>query len=329
MADPIYIHSWAPDDVLTDLGAHFDIDHVDVFAPGVFAKANAAFPERVAGKVGAVVNGAVVDAKVLESNAGTLKVVANCAVGVDNIDVEAATANGILVTNTPGVLTDAVADFSIGAVIAIGRRMAEGDRFTRAGKFDSYPFPLLWGSDISGETLGIIGMGRIGQAVARRARGFNFDLVYHNRTRLAPDLEKELNATWLTMDDLLRVARFVIVLTPLTPDTRHLINAERLALMRPDGYLINVSRGPVVHEAALLEVLENGRIAGAALDVYEFEPKVTEGLISLENVMLTPHIASASAPTRHAMVRLAAANLKAALLGEAVPCPVNTPLERD
>jgi len=321
MKPPIFVHSWMPDDVRADLEAHFDVDQANIFETGPLSRD--AFSRRLAGKAGVIVQQARVDADLLAGHADTLKVVANVAVGVDNIDVEAATRHGVLVTNTPDVLTEAVADMSMAILLAVARRVVEADRYTRAGKFQGNPFPLFWGADISGETLGIVGMGRIGQALARRAKGFGLRIVYNKRTPLSADRERELEAEWRDLDELLETARFVILLTPLTPETHHLINAERLTLMRPDAYLVNISRGPIVHEEPLVAALKEGRIAGAALDVYEFEPKFDQALAELDNVVLTPHIGSASTGTREGMVLLAARNLRAALLGEPVPSPVN------
>ncbi len=319
----VFVHTWAPDDVLTDLNALFAVDHVDVFKTGPLPAE--VFAERMAGNDGILVLTPLpyVDGTMIANNAGTLKVIANVAVGVDNIDVDAATRNGVLVTNTPGVLTHSVADMALGLVLAVARRIVESDAYTRAGKFQGPSFPLFWGADVHGETLGIVGMGRIGQEVARRAAGFDMNIVYHNRTPLDGETEAALGANWLSLDDLLATARYVVLLTPLTAETTHLISGERLRQMRDDGYLINVARGPVVHEVALLEALRNKQIAGAALDVYEFEPKVTDGLTDLDNLVLTPHIASGTVKTRHAMVRLAADNLIAALTGKPVPSPFN------
>ncbi len=319
--DSVFVCSWAPDDVLQALNSRFDVEHVNVFDTGPLPREE--FDGRLAGKAGAMLLAAKVDADMLEAHASTLKVVANVAVGVDNIDVEAATRLGIQVTNTPGVLTDAVADMSMGLLLAAGRRIVESDRYTREGKFQGLSFPLFWGADLRGETLGIIGMGRIGQEVARRARGFGLRVVYNNRNRLASDREEDLGATYLSIDQLLGESRYVILLTPLTDETRHLIDADRLAMMRKDAFLINVSRGPVVHEQALIDALRGGRIAGAALDVYASEPRLTEGLVELDNVVLTPHIASGTVDTRHNMARCAASNLIAVLNGETAPNPVN------
>ena len=321
MKPAVFVHSWVPEPILADLERRFEVDHVDVFKTGVLPPDE--FARHAKGKQGLMVLTAPVPGELLKASAGMLKVVAAVAVGVDNIDVAAATAAGIQVTNTPGVLTDAVADMSIAMVLALGRRLVEADRYTRAGKFGGSSFPLFWGATVVGETLGIIGMGRIGQAVARRARGFGLKLVYHNRNRVDQAIEAELGATWLPLEGLLAAARYVLLLTPLSDQTRHLINAQRLKAMRKDAFLINVSRGPVVHEAALLDALKRGAIAGAALDVYEFEPDITPGLVELDNVVLTPHIASGTVETRHAMVRVAAENLIACLSGAPAPNPVN------
>lgn len=322
MKPSVLVASWASEAVLADLRRHFDVEHVDIFAEGV--PDPAALAKLAEGKDGVLVHMVPISADLIAAGKGKLKVVANASAGVDNVDVDAATAAGVQVTNTPGILTDAVADFGMAMVLATGRRLGEAERYARAGKLDTFSFPLFWGVALQGETLGIIGMGRIGQELARRAKGFGLKIAYHNRNKVAPEIEAELGATWMPFDQLLAEARFVLLLTPLTPETRHLIGAEQLAAMRKDGYLINIARGPVVHEEALLTALQEGQIAGAGVDVYEFEPKVTDGLKSLDNVFLTPHIASATVQSRHGMIETAAANLKAALAGEPVPNPVNT-----
>jgi lactate dehydrogenase-like 2-hydroxyacid dehydrogenase len=322
MKPSVLVVSWASEAVLTDLRRHFDVSHVDIFEDGV---PDAAELARLAeGKDGLLIHMIPVSSDLLVAGKGKLKVLANASAGADNVDLETATAAGIQVTNTPGVLTDAVADFGMAMVLAVGRRLGEAERYARAGKLDTFSFPLFWGTALQGETLGIVGMGRIGQALARRAKGFGIDIAYHNRNPVAPEIEAELGATWMPFDRLLAEARFVLLLTPLTPETRHLIGAPELAAMRKDGYLINIARGPVVHEEALLTALQEGQIAGAGLDVYEFEPKVTDGFKSLDTVFLTPHIASATVQSRHGMIEIAAANLKAVLFGEPVPNPVNT-----
>lgn len=319
--ESVFIHSWTPDDVLADLRARYEVDRFDFFRHGVMPQDELA--RRVAGKTAVMTLQIRIPGEVIAANAGTLKVISSISVGVDDIDVEAATRAGVQVTNTAGVLDDAVADFGMAMLLAVGRRVVESDRYTRAGKFAGPSFPLFWGARVKGETLGVIGLGRIGRQTALRARGFGLNVVYHNRNRAAPEVERELGARRLPLEELLATARYVLLQLPLTPETTHLIDAERLALMRRDAYLLNVSRGPVVDEAALVEALRSGRIAGAALDVYEFEPRVSEGLKSLDNAVLTSHIASADVETRHEMVRLAARNMKAVLDGEAPPNPVN------
>ncbi len=317
----VFVHSWIPDELRARLESRFDVDSHDVFADGLLE--SEPLKERVGGSAGVLLLGAYVGAEIFEACAGTLRVVANIAVGVDNIDVDAATRNGVLVTNTPGVLDAPVADMSMALVLAVGRRLAEGDRYVRAGRFRTFPFSLLWSADIGGETLGIIGLGRIGKRVASRAQSFGMKVCYHNRNRLPDDEAAALGVEWRSLSDLLAEARYVVLLCPLTPETHHLIGAPELARMRSDAFLINVARGPVVHEQALVEALRKEEIAGAALDVYEFEPKVEPALWAMDNVVLTPHIASATRTTRLAMIDLAARNLEAALTGGDVPTPVN------
>jgi len=262
------------------------------------------------------------DAQVLDA-ATELKVVSNVAVGYDNIDVAAATQRGILVTNTPGVVTESTADLTWSLLCSLARRIAEGDRYIRAGKWRDWTLLLMAGSDIHGKTLGICGMGRIGQAVARRAKGFNMRILYYNRQRLDTALESELNATWVEKRTLLQQADFVSLHVPLSAVTTHFIGLEELRMMRPTAYLINAARGPVVDEAALIQALQQGWIAGAALDVFEHEPDVPQALQALENVVLVPHIGSASVATRTRMAVMAAENLVAVLRDEYTPYIVN------
>jgi glyoxylate reductase len=263
-----------------------------------------------------------IDAPVLEAAAG-LKVVSNVAVGYDNIDVATATQRGILVTNTPGVVTESTADLTWSLLCSVARRIAEGDRYIRAGKWRNWTLLLMAGSDIHGKTLGICGMGRIGQAVARRARGFQMRILYYNRHRLDTSIESELNATWVDKHTLLQQADFVSLHVPLAPATTHFIGVAELRMMQPTAYLINAARGPVVDEEALVQALQQGWIAGAALDVFEDEPHVPQALQDLENVVLVPHIGSASVATRTRMAVMAAENLVAVLRGAPTPHVVN------
>jgi len=250
-----------------------------------------------------------------------LRVVAVAAVGYNLVDVAAATHRGILVTNTPGVLTETTADLAWALMLAVARRVPEGDRFVRAGRWRDVTWSLMLGRDVHGVTLGILGLGRIGKAIARRAQGFAMRVLYHNPQ---PDPGAEtLGAIYRSKADLLREADFVVLAVPLGAETRGLIGESELASMKPTAFLINVSRGPVVDEGALVRALEAGRIAGAGLDVFEEEPRVHPGLVALDQVVLTPHIGSASRATRLAMAARAAENCVAALGGERPPNLVN------
>jgi len=263
-----------------------------------------------------------VDPELLDRAPG-LKIIANYGVGFNNIDVAAATRRGIPVTNTPGVLTDATADITFALILAVGRRVVAGDRYTREGRFQFWAPLHFLGSEISEKTLGIIGMGRIGQAVAKRAAGFDMPLLYSGRKRLPNEIERALKATYTDMETLLARSDFVSLHVPLTEQTHHLIDSAALNRMRPEAFLINTSRGPVVDEAALCTALQNRAIAGAGLDVYEHEPAVTPGLLSLDNVVLLPHVGSATIETRTQMARLAADNLLAGLAGQKPPNCLN------
>jgi glyoxylate reductase len=253
-----------------------------------------------------------------------LRVISNYAVGFNNIDIEAASRRQIIVTNTPGVLTESTADFAFALLMAAARRIPEGDRLTRAGRFEGWGPMLLLGGDVFGRTLGIVGMGRIGKAVAARAEGFSMPVLYHQRTRLPSDEEREIGASYVCLEDLLRKSDFVSLHVPLTPETHHLIGARQLAMMRNGAYLINTSRGPVVDESALAEALAARQIGGAALDVYEREPEVHPALLLLDNVILAPHIASATLATRSRMAVMAADNLIDGLSGK-IPAHVVNP----
>ena len=257
------------------------------------------------------------------ATAPRLKIVANVAVGVDNIDLDACRARGVIVSNTPGVLTEATADIAFGLLLAACRRIAEGDRLVRANEWTGWSPSLLVGAPVHGATLGIVGFGRIGQAVACRARGFGMPVLYTQRSRLAHDLERSLGAAYAALDDLLARSDIVSLHCPLTPETRGLLSAERLSRMKRGSVLVNTSRGPVVDESALAVALEKGPLAAAGLDVYEDEPRVNARLRKQPNVVLTPHIASADRPTREAMARMAVDNALAVLEGKAPLNPVN------
>lgn len=260
-----------------------------------------------------------IDGEVMDAFGSQLKVVANMAVGFNNIDVEKTKKRGIAVANTPGVLTNTVAEHTFALMLAIAHRIAEADKFTRAGKYVGWAPMLLLGSDLSGKTLGVVGLGRIGSRVAHHAaKGFEMKVLYYDVNR-NEDFEKEFSAIYAPLDDLLKQSDFVSIHVPLLSSTHHLINAEKIKLMKPTAYLINTSRGPVIDEAALTDALKSKVISGAALDVFEFEPKITPELLTLDNVILTPHIASATEETRSKMSVLAATNIIEALEGRTPP----------
>ena len=252
-----------------------------------------------------------------------LRVVANVAVGYNNVDVAAASRHGVVVTNTPDVLTETTADFAWALLMATARRVVEADRTVREGRWTRWEMMMLLGGDVHGKTLGVVGFGRIGRALARRARGFDMRVLYQDAVAADPAVERELGAVRVDLPTLLREADFVSLHTPLSPETRHLINADTLRAMKPTAYLVNAARGPVVDESALVHALEEGRLAGAGLDVFEDEPRVHPRLLALPNVVLAPHIASASRDTRVAMGLLAVDNCLAVLEGRRPPTPVN------
>jgi glyoxylate reductase len=265
-----------------------------------------------------------VDDEFLDRAGPQLKVVSNFAVGFDNIDVAACTKRGVPVGNTPGVLTETTADLAWALLMAAARRLVEGDRYVRDGRWKTWGPMLLMGPDVHGATLGIIGFGRIGQAVARRARGFGMRILYHDPRRVSPAVEAEYGAEHRTLEGILPEADFVTLHVDLRPETRGLINAERLGWMKPTAILVNTSRGPVVDSLALADALRNGGIAAAALDVTDPEPiPMDHPLVGLDNCLIVPHIASASRATRGKMAAMAAANLLAGVRGERLPTPVN------
>lgn len=265
-----------------------------------------------------------VDDELLDAAGPQLKVVSNFAVGFDNIDVPACTRRGIPVGNTPGVLTETTADLAFALLMAAARRLPEGYDYVRAGEWKTWGPMLLLGQDVHGATLGIVGFGRIGREMARRATGFGMRVLYYDVNPASADDESRLNATHVEMDRLLAESDFISLHTNLTPETRHLINADALRRMKPTAILVNTSRGPVVDHDALVEALREGAIAGAALDVTDPEPlAVDHPLVGLSNCLVVPHIASASVVTRGKMARMAADNLLAGLRGERLPNCVN------
>ena len=263
-----------------------------------------------------------VDAQVLAA-APTLRIVANVAVGFDNLDVVAGTAAGVVMSNTPGVLDDTTADLAFALLMATARRLCEGDRLMRTGTWRGWGIMQLLGQDVHHAKLGIIGFGRIGRGVARRARGFDMQVSYHDAVRAPQDVEQELGVRFVPLDLLLSESDFVSLHVPLLPQTQHLIDATALRSMKKTAIIINTSRGPVIDEAALVQALRDGVIAGAGLDVYEREPELAAGLTELQNVVLLPHIGSASVATRSKMGEIAAQNVLAFFAGQAPPTALN------
>ncbi|HYG78050.1 MAG TPA: D-glycerate dehydrogenase [Planctomycetota bacterium] len=316
--NPIYITRQIPQaglDVLREQGGAFDINQDD--HPLTKAELKAAVKGRSA--IMCLLTDTI-DGEVLDAAGTQLKVVANVAVGYNNIDVNAAKARNVIVTNTPGVLTDATADCAWALLMASARRLGESERVLRAGKWPGWGILQFLGQEIAGRTLGIVGAGRIGYAVGRRARGFDMKLLYTARTP-KPDMDS-VGAKHVDLETCLRQSDFVSLHVPLTAETKHLIGKRQLEMMKPTAHLINTARGPVVDEAALVEALKTKRIAGAGLDVYEEEPKIHPGLLECENAVLAPHIGSATTETRGKMATMAAQNVAAVLKGQKPLNPV-------
>lgn len=257
-----------------------------------------------------------IDKEVISAAGKRLRVISNYAVGYNNIDIGEATKKGIMVTNTPGVLTETTADLAWALLMSIARRIVEGDKFVRAGKFRGWEPMLLLGTDIYEATLGLIGFGRIGQAMARRAKGFNLKVLYYDKNPVSPIIEKELGVSRAGFDEILRKSDFISIHVPLNEETFHLIGQKELSIMKKESYLINTARGPIVDEKALVKALKDGVIRGAALDVFENEPEIEQELMSLDNIVMVPHIGSASYQTRTKMAIIAAKNILSALKGE-------------
>lgn len=264
-----------------------------------------------------------IDAEVMDAAGPQLRIIANYAVGYNNVDVQAATARRIPVTNTPGVLTETTADLTWALILGASRRVGEGERYLRAGKWTSWAPKLLLGHDVHGKVLGIFGLGSIGQAVARRASGFDMTVLYHSRTRRSADFERELGVKYATKEDLLTKSDIVTVHCPLSDETRHAFGEAEFRAMKPTAIFVNTTRGPVVDETALVRALREGWIAGAGLDVYENEPIVHPSLLECENALLLPHLGSATLETRSKMAEIAARNIIARLRGEYPPNCVN------
>lgn len=297
-------------EVVERLREHFEVE--DNPQDTIFDRAT--LVQRLQGKAGAFITGSErIDAPLLDA-CPQLRAVCNMAVGYNNIDVPACTARKVLASNTPGVLTETTADLGFALMMAAARRITEGERYLRAGRWDRWSYDMFISPDVHGTTLGILGMGRIGQAIARRgALGFGMKVIYHNRSRLDPALEAPLGARYVDKATLLREADHLVLVLPYSAETHHVVGRAELALMKPGATLTNIARGGLIDEDALAEALREGRLAAAGLDVFEGEPRVNPALLTLENVALTPHIGSASLRTRRAMADLAADNLIAAL----------------
>ncbi|HEY8358455.1 MAG TPA: D-glycerate dehydrogenase [Ramlibacter sp.] len=302
------------------LEQHFEVEHNQADA----AWGPADLAARLQDKVGALTTGSErIDAQLLAA-APQLKVCANMAVGFNNFDVPAMTQRGVLATNTPDVLTETTADFGFALLMATARRIAESEHYLRAGKWTKWSYDMFAGSEVHGSTLGILGMGRIGQGIARRgAHGFGMNVIYHNRSRLAPDLEAACKARYVEKEELLRTADHLVLVLPYSAQSHHAIGAAELAQMKPTATLVNIARGGIVDDAALARALREKTIAAAGIDVFEGEPRVHPDLLTVPNVVLTPHIASATVPTRMAMAKLAADNLIGFLVNGKPLTPVN------
>jgi len=307
-------------ETIAKLEQHFEVEHNQ--ADASWSPADLA--QRLQGKAGVFTTGGErIDASLLAQCPG-LKICANMAVGYNNFDLAAMTAAGVLGTNAPDVLTETTADFGFALLMATARRVTESEHFLRAGQWKKWSYDMFAGSDVHGSTLGILGMGRIGQGIAKRgAHGFGMNVIYHNRSRLAPDLEAACKARYVDKAELLKTADHLVLVLPYSPSSHHAIGAAELAQMKPTANLINIARGGIVDDAALAKALRDKTIAAAGLDVFEGEPKVHPDLLTVPNVVLTPHIASATVPTRKAMANLAVDNLVGFLLHGKPLTPLN------
>ena len=307
-------------EIIDRLAQHFDVEanQADELWP------RDEFIRRLQGKAGVFTTGGErIDADVLKA-CPDLKICANMAVGYNNFDVPAMTAAGVLATNAPGVLTETTADMGFALLMAAARRVTESEHFLRAGKWDRWAYDMMIGQDVFGSTLGILGMGRIGQAVARRgALGFGMNVIYHNRSRLPEAEEAAVKARYVGKEELLKTADHLVLVVPYSAESHHSIGAAELALMKPTATLVNIARGGIVDDVALAKALREGRLAAAGLDVFEGEPRVHPDLLACSNVVLTPHIGSATVPTRKAMANLAVDNLIGYLTGGKPVTPLN------
>lgn len=258
---------------------------------------------------GIICQGNLVDKEYIEKNKETLKAISNVSVGYDNVDMKSAIKNKIAVFNTPNILEDTVADFTMGMIIAVARKICDGNNYVKSEKWQKNSWPLFLGEELNGEILGILGMGNIGKKVAERAKAFNLKIIYHNRNRLSIEEEKKYFASYYDLKSLLQHSKYLLILAPLNSETKYLMNKKTFSMMRKDSYLINIARGKIVKEKDLVQALENKVIAGAALDVFENEPKIDKKLMNLKNTVLMPHAGSATLTTRNKMIELACKNI--------------------
>lgn len=321
----IYVTRQIPGEAINQLRAAFGDDAVGVYESESTIPRDVLLREVAGAEAILAILSEKIDGELLDAAGPQLKVVANMAVGFDNVDVEECTRRGVQVTNTPDVLTRTTADLAFGLMIAASRRFAEGERFLRSGQWHEWTPTLLCGMDVWGKTLGIFGMGRIGRAVAKRARGFGMKVLYCNRTRLNKKQERRLRVKYVSKEELLNRSDFISIHCPLTEETRHAFGASEFRMMKPTAVLVNTARGPVVDEAALADALRSREIFAAGLDVFEREPAVHAALLECENAVLLPHLGSATYATRARMAETAAGNIIAVLQGEAPPNPVNRP----
>ncbi|WP_271010262.1 2-hydroxyacid dehydrogenase [Paucibacter sp. B51] len=307
-------------DIAARMAVAFDLDYADDDQP----LSPEALRQRLQGKLGLFASGTEqITAELLDA-CPELRVISLMTVGHNNVDLAACSARGVRVSNAPDVLTETTADFGFALMMSAARRISESEHYLRRGDWKQWRVDLFAGADIHGATLAILGMGRIGQAIARRgALGFGMKVIYHNRSRLAPEQEAPIGARWVSKEALLREADHLVIVVPYTPASHHLVAEQDLALMKPSATLTNIARGGVVDDVALARALQQGRLAAAGLDVFEGEPQVHPDLLACVNVVLTPHIASASVPTRRAMCELAEANLRAAFSGQPMPTLLN------
>ncbi len=320
MKPPVLVARAVFPETLARLASHFEVEA----NPDDTIWTRAQLIDKLQGKAGAFTTGSErIDAEVLGACPG-LRIVANMAVGYNNFDVGAMTAAGVLATNTPDVLTETTADFGFALLMATARRVTESEHYLRAGKWTKWSYDMFAGAEVHGSTLGILGMGRIGQGIARRgAHGFGMNVIYHNRSQLSPALEAECKARYVSKEALLQTADHLVLVVPYSAASHHTVGAPELALMKPTATLVNIARGGIVDDAALAAALRDKRIAAAGLDVFEGEPKVHPDLLTVPNVVLTPHIASATITTRRAMANLAADNLIAFLTEGKALTPLN------